>query len=166
MSASTTITDKVPQTAVAIDTAIKRAMESRKTAMKESVVKHDRVLHRISVTDFMGKTGSYERGFILSTMIMVSMLAMSRVVIGSHPLVGIVIPMIMLAATLAWCIKNIRKQASSDWLRSRIKPILVGVGFMPYLTLKAGSSINKTHKAVLWTSWLALVIGTLTAIIS
>lgn len=152
-------------TAAAIDGAISRALEfnsGHKDAEDRSADSRGSETDN-AVEEVFGKRGSYERGFVLSAGIIVALLLIGRALLGPTPMLGILVPAIVLSGAIGNCFR--RKTLPSDNRRASTlgKCWTMGILCGPLLAILARHSLSRTESAALATSWLATAIGTLAA---
>ena len=108
--------------------------------------------------EVLGPTGSYERGFVITAAFLFVSLLAARWVVGDHPLVGVVVPAIVLASLLGVKLRQ-GVVPTRGWLASTPRCAAAGVACPPLLTSIARDSFSRTERAALATSWAAMLIG-------
>ncbi|MBL1216553.1 MAG: hypothetical protein D8M59_03570 [Planctomycetes bacterium] len=123
--------------------------------------------------EFVGGAGSYERGFVAAAVVLVIMLGAARLILGSTPVVGALVPMLALTGVLAYRLRRMSFQSArlpSDeqpapkrwgkWINTRWKAAMLGIVCAPLLThVLKPMSPAKSHRAFIWTCWLAFLVG-------
>lgn len=194
----------IPHTAIAIDAAIRRVRRSSAAAAVEGPVEHrtgskragTRLWNPLPILlaivpqrfksagsrlvkhsgDFIGGAGSYERGFVSAAVVLVVLLGTARLILGSTPVVGAVVPMLLLACILAYRLRHTRFGATPGadgeavdaqfsgrigrFIDTRWKAAILGIVCAPALMhFVRTMSPAKSQRAFIWTCWLAFLVG-------
>jgi len=158
-------------TQVAIDSAIKRAIStgSVNRAVEPEVVEVTPVVESTfarNLNTFFGRAGSFERGFILTASLLLGLLSLVRIFFGSQPWIGVMVPMGILSMTLAYSLTwagDGLVNRSSRLMNTRLKTILLGIVCAPLLSWFSRKKLSHAQIAILSTSWVAMMIGTISA---
>ncbi len=144
-------------TAAAIDTAMARALSFESEHTDEPAPSNS-VTSKVS--NLLGESGSFERGFVQTAAIIVAGLLVGRIVTPSTAILGAVVPLALLASFVTH--KVIRGlQPSRQWLASKPRQIALGLACSPALTWFSRGSFNRSERATVWTAWAATAIGLL-----
>jgi hypothetical protein len=110
------------------------------------------------IDEFIGKAGSYERGFVFTASVIVTGLLLSRAIFGSSSAMGIVVPLLVLGSLY---IPRIRRGLETRHPKINTRPRIVATALLlpPYLFRIATEAFSRTEKAAILTSWVATLIG-------
>lgn len=155
-------------TLAAIDRAAARAYESVREAEKRQDQPAEtpdppsaaaRVAKRV-----VGDGDSYERGFLIAAVTIAGLLLLGRLIVPAGPLVGVLAPaIVLLLAVLQKTDARIDAAAGPRWLvrvvRSRLLRPALALVAAPALTAAAPNLFAAVGRAIVWTSWGAMLIG-------
>lgn len=145
-------------TSAAIDSALARAMsgESSETETQSASSEEPAVASRLD--DFVGRAGSYERGFVFTAGLIVAGLLAGRLLLGPTTILSVGIPLVILAGLVTpRIVRGLPIRHPRINTRGRI--LATALAFPPYLFRIANDSFSRTEKSAIVTSWAASIIG-------
>gem|GEM_PF-5695000 len=144
-------------TAAAIDTAMARALSFESEHTNESTVPNSATS---KVSNLLGESGSFERGFVQTAAIIVAGLLIGRILTPNTAILGAIVPLSLLASFVTH--KVVRGiQPTRHWLATKPRQIALGLACSPALTWLSSGSFNRSERATVWTAWSAAAIGVL-----
>ncbi len=131
----------------------------RRTAIKSSLTSGMTNL-RQNTQSVLGKSDSYERGFILSAGFIVVVMTVLRLIGMDSPAFGMGISAVVMGATLGPCIwRGIEMKQGSKLQDNTFGSVLACVACSPIFTRMAGASLSHASKTSLWVSWVGVWVG-------
>lgn len=148
-----------PPTAAAIEVAIAKAWDgSPVEGTNERDASRDD-----SLDELIGQEGSYERGFLLGVSLLAVTALTARLAVGWTAMLAVALPLLILLALLSHQSRRFRVDGRVDRVRAA-QFMISGFLCAPMHLVNHQDVLTRAEKALLCTSWSAVVISTIVCI--
>lgn len=149
-----------PPTAAAIEVAIAKAWDRSNGDVPRTAEAGDR---SDSLDELIGREGSYERGFLLGIALLAVTALTARVAVGWTAVLAVGVPLAVLFILLSHQSRRFRVDGQTDRVRAA-QFVISGLLCAPMHLVNFQDVLTRAEKALLCTTWGAVVIGMIVCI--